>query len=267
MRGWEVSGASGMISACVVSVAVSDLHSDRRLAGAAGAVGCVQGRRTARVASRGRGIAPRESTTSPGLGRPGGPGRVASCAAQAGQAASPGDAGDTLALASPPGRAQLELPETHRTPAAAREVAARIVPFARDNASWGYQRSQGELGVETIGIGQASSWRQQQRASELRRRLITGGRGEATRAFMMSVHRGVARLRFGCAVGSGQSSTRMNWSRRFSSEGYLTWTHNRTLPLSWRILRTTIVAARPKRLHGSYVAWRSPGIIPGLTDG
>ena len=30
----------GMISACVVSVAVSDLHSDRRLAGAAGTLGC-----------------------------------------------------------------------------------------------------------------------------------------------------------------------------------------------------------------------------------
>jgi len=96
---------SGMILARVAAAALPDLRSARRLAGAPGALQRGKGRRAARVASRGRGTAAQESTTSPGLGRPGGPGRVDSAAAETADQPTPGDTGHGPSLASPPGRA------------------------------------------------------------------------------------------------------------------------------------------------------------------
>jgi hypothetical protein len=50
-------------------------------------------------------VLPRKSTTPPGLGGPGGRGRVDPSAAEATQEPSPGYTGDGPTLASPPGRA------------------------------------------------------------------------------------------------------------------------------------------------------------------
>lgn len=57
-----------MIVARLAAAAPPDLHPDRRLAGAAGSLQRVEGRRRTRVASRSRGAAARGPEAPPGLG-------------------------------------------------------------------------------------------------------------------------------------------------------------------------------------------------------
>jgi hypothetical protein len=111
---------SGMIVARVVAPALPDVRPDRRLAGLAYPLECVQGRRAPRVRSRGCGSAAGEPEAAPGLGRPGGPGRVDPAATEATQGPPAGGPGDGSLLAPARGRPEVDLPEPDRRPAAAR---------------------------------------------------------------------------------------------------------------------------------------------------
>src|SRR6266540_870971 len=99
-----------MIVARVVAPVLPDPCPYRRLARVAGPFECVQGRRAARVASRGRGAAAHEPKAAPGLGRPRDPSRVDPAAAEATQGPPAGEAGDDPSLASTPGRQEVDLP-------------------------------------------------------------------------------------------------------------------------------------------------------------
>jgi len=97
------------------------------------------------AAPRGRSLATDQPHAPAGLGRPGDLGRVDPMAAEAGEEPPAGHPRYGPALASPLDRAEVDLPEPHRTPALPEEVAALVERLARDNPSWGYQRIQGEL--------------------------------------------------------------------------------------------------------------------------
>ena len=115
----SVPGDCGMIVSRVAAAALLDLRPAGRLAGAASPLHRVQGRRTARATPRGRRAAPDQAQAAAGLGGPGDPGRVDPMAAEDGEEPPARHPGDDLALASPPGRAEVDLPEPHRAPARA----------------------------------------------------------------------------------------------------------------------------------------------------
>jgi len=135
-----------MMISGVPASALSDLHPAVRVAGPARPLARVQERGVAGAAARGRRAAPHRSAGPPGLGRP-------RCARRADPApaakAADAPAGHhpryRPAVAPPPGQPEVDLPEPDRRPPASAGIAALIERLATENASWGYQRIQGEL--------------------------------------------------------------------------------------------------------------------------
>src|SRR6266550_5526642 len=103
-----------MIVRRVTAAALPDLRSVGRLAGAARPLHRVEGRRTARAAARGCRPAAEEPPAAAGLGGPGDPGCVDPSAAEAGEEPPARHARYGPALASPPRRPEVDLPEPHR---------------------------------------------------------------------------------------------------------------------------------------------------------
>src|ERR1700691_3599471 len=99
-----------MMISRVDSLAVPDLHPALWLAGPARPVNGIQGHRTARAAARGRRAAPRPAPAPAGLVRPCDLRRADPAPATASADAPPGHARHHPAVASPPGRQEMDLP-------------------------------------------------------------------------------------------------------------------------------------------------------------
>ncbi|MCC8251215.1 hypothetical protein [Saccharothrix luteola] len=94
-----------------VTIAVPDLRPARRPVGPARPVHCGQGRRTGGAAARGRRAAPGHSPSAVGLGRSRGARRAGAPTPPSVARTPTGDTEHRPAMASAPGRAEVDLPE------------------------------------------------------------------------------------------------------------------------------------------------------------
>lgn len=142
---WIEHHAPGRISDCVATSALPGLRPAARLAGASLSFLGVQEHRTTGPAARGRGAAPHESQTALRLGRPCLPRRPDPTPARGAATTPSGHTRHDSAVAPPAGDEEVDVPQPDRPPPIDRATATLIEQLALENASWGYQRIQGEL--------------------------------------------------------------------------------------------------------------------------
>src|SRR5690348_3205498 len=99
----------------VPAPALPHLHPALRLAGHTRPVNGLQGRGAARATARGRRAAPHSPAAPAGLGRPRGPRRADPAPADTAAGAPAGHTQHHPAVAPPPGRQEVDLPEPDRT--------------------------------------------------------------------------------------------------------------------------------------------------------
>ena len=147
---------SGMITARVAPVAVSDLLPPAGLAGAAHPLTRGSARRDLGAPARGGPAAAHRGEAETGLVRPRDPCRAHPTAAQMAARLPVGDTRNPAAPAPPLGREEVDLPEQTRSPTTrARDCGAHRA-VGRRNPSWGYVRIQGELQKLGIRVSRAA---------------------------------------------------------------------------------------------------------------